>query len=113
MFSDDHPLAQAGVPDEVIEEVTLRTPGYNSWQQEEWLSCCNDACEFHGDALQAELQALKGDALARVLTDWKWKERDWPRFVQFVQNYRPGGNPAVYKFRCRHCGVIKYAMDFT
>src|SRR5690348_13816236 len=37
MFSDGHPLAEAGVPDEVVEEVTKRTPGYNSWQQEVWL----------------------------------------------------------------------------
>ena len=61
MFSDDHPLAQAGVPDAVIEEVTRRTPGFNSWQQEEWLSCCGDACEFHGDAPRSELQALQGE----------------------------------------------------
>jgi uncharacterized protein CbrC (UPF0167 family) len=59
MFSDDHPLAQAGVPDEVIEEVARRTPGYNSWQQEVWLSCCDDACQFHGDAARSELQALR------------------------------------------------------
>jgi uncharacterized protein len=110
MFSDDHPLAQAGVPNEVIEEVTRRTPGYNSWQQEVWLSCCGDACEFHGDAPCAELQDFKGDALARTLAAWEWRERDWP---QFVQHYEPGGNPAVYKFRCRHCGFNKYAVDFT
>jgi hypothetical protein len=110
MFSDDRPLAQAGLPDEVIEEVTRRTPGYNSWQQEIWLSCCNDACEFHGDAPCDELQALQGDALARTLAAWEWRERNWP---QFVQHYKPGGNPAVYKFRCRHCGVMKYAVDFT
>jgi uncharacterized protein len=110
MFSDDSPLVQAGVPEEVVEEVTKRTPGYNSWQQETWLSCCNDACEFHGDAPRAELQALQGDGLARTLAAWGWKERNWP---QFIQHYQAGGNPAVYKFCCHHCGVVKYAVDFT
>ncbi len=110
MFSDDNPLAEAGLSEAIIEEVTKRTPGYNSWQQEMWLSCCDDACEFHGDAPLAELQALQGVALARTLTAWGWKERDW---AQFVQHYQPGGSSAVYKFRCRHCGDIKYAIDFA
>ena len=113
MFSDADPLAQAGVPDEVIEEVTKRTPGYNSWQQEVWLSCCNDACEFHGDAPRNELHALQGEALAKTLTAWNWRERDCQRWPQFAQQYQPGGNPAVYKFVCRHCGAVKYAVDFT
>jgi uncharacterized protein len=110
MFSDDQPLFEVGVPPAVIEEVTRRTPGYNSWQQEEWLCCCGDACEFHGDAPRSELQALHSDALARTLSAWNWREQDW---AQFVQHYQPSGNPAVYKFRCRHCGEIKYGVDFT
>lgn len=110
MFSDDHPLAADGVSEDVIEEVTTRTPGYNSWQQEVWLSCCKDACEFHGDAPRSELQALQGDALARTLVAWEWREPNWQRFVQ---HYQPGGNPAVYKFVCRRCCAPKYALDFT
>jgi len=110
MFCDDHPLAQAGLSDAVIEEVSKRTPGYDSWQQEVWLCCCNDACEFHGDAPLEELSALRGDALAEVLSDWSWKEKNWQ---QFVQHYQPGGNPTVYKFVCRHCGKHKYGVDFT
>jgi hypothetical protein len=110
MFSDDRPLVQAGVPDEVIKEVTTRTPGYNSWQQETWLCCCNDACEFHGDSPAEELFGLRGDALGEILSDWGWKESNWQ---QFIRNYQPGGNPAVYKFACRHCGKLKYGVDFT
>lgn len=109
-FSDDHPLALAGLSYEVIDEVTRRTPGFNSWQQEVWHSCCQDACEFHGDAAPEELHALHGEALARTLKAWGWREKNWPGFVQ---NYQPGGNPAVYKFVCRHCLMPKFAVDFT
>ena len=59
--------------------------------------------------LEKELKALQGDVLARTLTEWEWRDSDWP---QFVQHYQPRGDPAVYKFRCRHCGVIKYGLDF-
>ena len=109
-FSDARPLIRAGVPAEIIAEVTQRTPGYISWQQEVWLACCRDACEFHGDAPRSELQHLQGDALSRTLAVWEWREDVWARFVQ---HYQPGGNPAVYKFRCRHCGEFQYAADFT
>src|SRR5579883_2785117 len=110
LFSDPDPLAGAGVPDEVIDEVTRHTPGYNSWQQEIWLSCCQDACEFHGDATRDELLALQGEALTRTLVAWRWRDQNWK---QFVQHYQPGGNPAVYKFVCHHCRKPGYALDFT
>ena len=109
-FSDGEPLAQENVPAEVIEEVTRRTPGYNSWQQEVWEACCDDACAFHGDASKEELRSLGGELLSRTLTQWKCREPDWQRLIQ---HYQPGGNPAVYKFVCLHCGTPKYALDFT
>ena len=110
VFSDDRPLVEAGLPKAVIEEVTRRTPGYCSWQQDEWLSCCDDACQFYGDPPRSELEALQGDALARTLAAWEWTESEWK---QFLPHYQPAGNPAVYKFRCRHCHSVKYGIDFT
>ena len=49
-FADDLPLRKADLHESIIAEVHLRTPAYTSWQQEEWLTHCNDACEYHGDA---------------------------------------------------------------
>src|SRR6185369_1862863 len=69
-FSDGDPLIRAGVPVSVVDEVTLRTPGYVSWQQEVWLACCDDACAFHGDATRSELSALDRNALAEQLAEW-------------------------------------------
>src|SRR3954462_8563031 len=34
VFSDEQPLVRAGVPRAIILEVTRKTPGYNSWQQQ-------------------------------------------------------------------------------
>lgn len=110
LFSDDHPLATAGVPEEVIEEVTKRTPGYSSWQQEVWLCCCKDACEFHGDAPVEELRSLAGDDLTQTQTEWGCNEQQWR---QLLAHYAPGGSPAVYKFVCRHCRTRRYALDLA
>jgi len=109
-FSDGDPLADAGVPRPIIIEVTRRTPGYSSWQQEVWQSCCGDACEFHGDASKAELTALHGEALVRLQSEWPISLTRW---AEFVKSYVPGGGMAVYRFLCRHCGQPKYALDIA
>lgn len=106
-FSDDRPLLEAGIAEDSIREVCERTPGYVSWQQEIWQTHCNDACEFHGDAEPAELRALSQDALAELLAEYL-PEDEWR---SFVEDYEKGGDPAVYKFVCRHCHKPVYNWD--
>ena len=107
-FVDDWPLQRADLPDSVVAEVTQRTPGYTSWQQEEWLSCCGDACEFHGDAPQAEIRALDARGFERLVPRPAFKFDEAPGFLR---NYEPGGSPAFYKFVCRRCGGVQYGWD--
>ena len=110
MFSDDYPLQNAGISEEIISEVCERNPGYNSWQQEEWQSHCGDACEFHGDTEKEELLALSGEVLELFLSKEMIKPDVW---VNLLENYEKGGSPAVYKFKCRKCPEIIYTMDFA
>lgn len=110
MFSDDFPLIRAGVANDIIDEVTHRIPGFNSWQQEVWLSCCEDACEFHGDLPAIELQDMDIDAFAAAFSGWRPTAA---KFDAFKRHYQPGGNPAIYKWVCRHCGKVQHYADFT
>ena len=110
MFSDNSPLIEAGVPEQIVDEVTKRTPGYVSWQQEVWLACCGDACKFHGDAPKVEMRELDGETLEQFLFEIEWSASEWK---DFVPHYEAGGNPAIYKFVCRHCKRPRYGMDFT
>ena len=107
-LSDADPLADAGLSAEVISEVTCKTPGYTSWQQDSWLVCCGDACEFHGDLPGQELQGLNEAGLA-ALAEQVHFPTDVMRAVQ--ENYVEGGSPAFYKFKCRHCGEVKIYSD--
>ena len=107
-LNDDHPLSSANLAEEVIVEITCATPGYVSWQQDRWMTCCNDACEFHGDAPQGEIRGLDEAALA-VLSEETLFPVDVLRDLQ--PTYESGGSPAFYKFVCRHCGVVKYNGD--
>ncbi len=51
-FTDENGIGGYGqweaVPASVIEEVAYRTPGFSSWQQEQWWTHCGDAAEFLG-----------------------------------------------------------------
>ena len=107
-FADAHPLLEANLPAPIVEEIHLRTPAYTSWQQEEWLAHCGDACEFHGDATSADV----AEAAVETKTEWMSKyhlsERDW---AQATAGYRPGGESSFYKFSCRHCKSILFGWD--
>ena len=109
-FSDDTPLADAGLGRSIVLEVSRKTPGYSSWQQGEWQVCCGDACEFHGEATQRQLADLSGDRLAWHLRRWTWGERDWQRLVEA---YEPCGAMSVLRFVCRHCGQPTLALDLA
>ena len=108
-YSDDCSLVRAGLPEAVIEEVTRRTPGYFSWQGEDWQTCCGDACTFLGDAGRDHLLALDPVATEQFLSRTGWSPEEWKSFVSDV--YAPGGSPAIYRFACRHCSQSRYGWD--
>lgn len=110
LFSDSYPLEEGGISEKIVNEVCKRTPGYNSWQQEEWQYHCDDACAFLGDASKSELMEIEGYRLNEFLTTQMIKLDVWETILN---NYEKGGNPAVYKFKCLHCNKVIYTMDFT
>jgi uncharacterized protein CbrC (UPF0167 family) len=68
-----------GVPDDVpmdvLDEVSLRTPGFTGWQQEHWLYHCGDAAAFLGVVGRLELEPYPG--ALEVLRDER-DEYNWP-----------------------------------
>lgn len=70
-FSDATGIGGGGqwdsVPDNVIQEICLRTPGFSGWQQEQWWTHCGDAAIFIGRAGKKELEALGSDAIEAIL----------------------------------------------
>lgn len=98
------------MPTQAADEIARRTPGFTGWQQEQWLSCCGDACEYYGDAPETEVRSLSAEDVMRIAT-----ETGYPAdFVaSFVRTYEVGGNPCLHKFVCRHCRAAHYAIDGT
>ncbi|MEN3358610.1 MAG: uncharacterized protein V7637_2592 [Mycobacteriales bacterium] len=97
--------ARAGMPAERLAELEFRTPSFRCLQQDRWLDHHGEADEYLGEVgadeflrLPAEAQvavrAAAGDAPDRPLAD-----------DDTVLTLRADGDgPAVYLFRCLHCG---------
>ncbi|MBF0659845.1 CbrC family protein [Psychrobacter sp. NG25] len=109
-FSDSHLLLSDGIDKEIVREVCERTPSFISWQQERWLSHCNDACEFHGGAKRSDLEGLQNKSLDQFLADEYMTAESWSIILQ---SYNNSGDTVIYKFKCRVCGEYKFYADFS
>jgi hypothetical protein len=107
-FVDSHPLYQAGIEESIILEVTTKTPGYDTWQQEMWLSHCNDACAFLGNASKDDVVKIANEHIQIN----GGEGMDAELMNEIAKDYQPKGSPAFYKFKCLHCNEILYAMDY-
>lgn len=109
-FVDDASIV-GEAPQKVVEEITLRTPSYHSWQGEAWLCHCNDACEAHGDATVEDLKQATPEAIDNWMTCFQGTSDDWLKSVSMFEN-----NPidcCFYKFVCRHCGIVLFTNDYS
>lgn len=102
-FSDGWPLLEADLAEEIVTEVTRRTPGFASFQQEEWQSCCQDACAFVGALSAAQIAELPAELRA---------EHDLPDALVAALRETENAELAVFGFRCLHCDAPKVWLDF-
>ena len=93
-FTDPDPLSD--LADEIVDEVTRRTPGYAGWQQEQWKTHCDDAAAFLGPVGYQELLAHP-EQLAWLRDDMGGDDA--------VRRLSKDGSPTAYLFRCLHCSV--------
>lgn len=101
-----------GVPAEVIEQVTRRTPGFPGWQQPHWMFHCRDGAAFLGAVGRRELEAYP-DALEVLRHEhdaYGWPEAEVQEYLAALDKE---GQPTAYLFECRHCGTHLAYSDFT
>lgn len=91
--------------DEAVEELFCRTPGYVSWQGENWAACCNDYCEYIGTVGTKELEEL---GIADELFEEDGSFDGWDDAREFLVK---DGSLCGYLFRCLHCGKYHLRVD--
>lgn len=112
-FTDEDGIGDYGdwdpVPQEVVAEVALRTPGFNGWQQECWWTHCGDAAAFIGRAGKAELLAAGPQAVEAIRESTGLAAGpDWQHFLDALDK---DGSPTAYLFRCTQCGALGGYQD--
>ena len=82
-----------------------QTPGYSSWQGENWLSCCQDYCAYLGTVGTRELKDM--GIAEQVLADYEAREE-----YQEIEDYLVKDGPICgYLFRCLHCQKYQIWVD--
>lgn len=89
------------------DELFRRTPGYESWQGEHWVACCDDYCAFLGDVGTKELKEF---SIADEVFD-DYAKRDEYDVKMAREMLVAGGNFAGYLFRCLHCKKYHIYID--
>lgn len=102
-FADENGFAD-GMPAKAAKEIAQRTPGFNSWQSEQWLVCCGDACAFIEPAGHKEIVArhpmLEGTLMTYIVQELGISGG---AAQQFYHSLSRDKWPTAYIFQCRHC----------
>ncbi len=92
---------------ERTDELLHRTPGYASWQGENWLTCCDDYCAYLGKVGSEELEALGiAEQVCREYESRADCVSDNVRDLLSVEGPITG-----YLFQCLHCGGYHLWVD--
>ncbi|MEM8922390.1 MAG: CbrC family protein [Actinomycetota bacterium] len=105
--------APRSMPQALIEELKVRTPGFAGWQQERWLFHCDDACDFLGPIGAEELARLDPPARQAVdaaVAEWLGST-DGVASVAGALSKETG--PTAYLFACLGCGAHQAYIDST
>jgi len=113
-FVDSEALGQCGtceVEESIVDEVVARTPGFASWQSEQWWTHCNDAAAFLGPVGYKEAVAL-GPEFLDALRVYGAESATGPELEAQLIALSVDQSPTAYAFRCLHCGKLGGYFDF-
>lgn len=104
---------EVGLPASVVDEVSQRTPGFFSYQQERWWAHCNDAGRFLGEIEHVDAALLASEAAGDFVRDTcdaahLGGDTDWPWLLRTPSRKR---GIAVFVFGCLHCGKLGGYVD--
>ncbi|GAA5104150.1 CbrC family protein [Wohlfahrtiimonas larvae] len=98
---DPEPMIDANL----LDEICSRTPSYFSWQQEKWLTHCNEPCAFI-DYTDTKMIAPFYNEIKQDLDD---SGRGYSS--EMLQYISQDGSVVGYLFQCVKCGQHKLHID--
>ena len=107
-FVDEEAVGEDELSVETQDKVARRTPGFAGWQQERWLSCCNDAAAFLGPMGRKELEELGPAAIVALQQSTGLDGEELNTFFAALDR---GNGPTAFVFKCLHCSALKTYAD--
>ncbi|MEG0328484.1 MAG: CbrC family protein [Erysipelothrix sp.] len=103
-------FAQGAIADELIDNdkkdiLFKRTPGYISWQGENWLTCCDDYCAYLGTVGTEELEDM--GIADEVISEYE-KQDEYEGIRPYLTK---DGHLCGYLFQCLHCRKYHLWVD--
>lgn len=96
------------ISEEIALEISSQTPGFASFQEEEWQVHCNDGCEFHGLATVGDLKRISQKEEERLM---RISYLDKSELEHLQEGDSSIELDYFFKFKCRHCNEIRFMMD--
>ena len=84
------------------------TPGYSSWYDNFWETCCGRPCVFLGRAEPSDLRGRWASAVPSIFSSCKFSDQ---RIEQLIDLMDPESSPCAYVFQCRECGALRGNWD--
>ena len=89
-------------------ELFSRTPGFASFQEDVWQLHCDEPCEFHGQAVSADLRRMTEEAKQRLFANSSLDESEFEHLAKVEDGVELG---YYFKFVCRRCGEVLILED--
>jgi uncharacterized protein CbrC (UPF0167 family) len=95
---------QESAPAERVDEITQRTPGFATLQQERWPSCCEEPGAFVTPAGIAEIRphyrTMEGDLMGYIVHEMGISGGAARRMLDSLNREK---SPTAFVFQCRKC----------
>ncbi len=96
----------------IYDELCRRTPGFNSWQKEQWPMCCEDATAFLAPVglteLRRDFREREGALLNYIRFEMKITGR---AAIDLLESLHLDVGPTAYLFECLHCRRPHFHID--
>jgi uncharacterized protein CbrC (UPF0167 family) len=110
-FVDEEALPDE-LPESVVQALSQRTPGYDSWQPERWFACCGDAMTYLEPAGIREIRERYREAEFVVLNSIIYDLHiSGAASTRMLESLNRDSGPTAHIFQCSHCSAYRTFID--
>lgn len=95
-----------------LEEFQYHTPQFFSWQDNIWLTHCDDFCSYLGIVYWSDIQKLGKEVEAQIIADFKQSKQDFS-IASIKKNLQEDSEMVGHLFQCCHCKKFRLYIELS